>query len=86
MDRKELGERLLEWHRSSSDPIYAVGSYYFSDMVYPKKEIVENCIRNLTTELTGFQNLPTSAYNDLMIKDLSELVVEAERFLKEDYQ
>jgi len=51
MNRVELGERLQQWHKSSSDPIYAVGSFYFAGHVYPKKEIVENCIHNLTTNI-----------------------------------
>jgi|SRR6185295_7469793 len=51
MDRVELGERLQQWHSSMSDPIYAVGSFYFAGQVYPDKEIVENAISSLTSTL-----------------------------------
>lgn len=51
MDRVELGERLQQWHSSMSDPIYAVGSFYFAGQVYPKKEVVEDCISNLKKDI-----------------------------------
>ena len=51
MDRVNLGERLQQWHSSMHDPVYAVGSFYFADQVYPKKEIVEHCIRNLKEDI-----------------------------------
>jgi hypothetical protein len=51
MDRMELGERLCQWHSSMHDPIYAVGSFYVSDIRYPQKSIVEDAIHNLTSDL-----------------------------------
>lgn len=51
MDRRELGERLCNWHSSMHDPIYAVGSFYIDGTVYPKKEVVEDAISNLTKDL-----------------------------------
>lgn len=51
MNRKELGLRLQQWHASMYDPVYAVGSFYFSDQKYPKKEIVENALANLQGDL-----------------------------------
>lgn len=51
MERKELGERLCQWHSSMHDPIYAVGSFYFSGHVYPNKEIVEDAVRSITSTL-----------------------------------
>ncbi len=57
MDRVELGERMQQWHSSMGDPIYAVGSFYFSGQVYPDKEIVENAISNLTSDLERFQRM-----------------------------
>lgn len=40
-ERKKIGLAMQNWHSSMGDPIYAVGSYYFSDMEYPKREVVE---------------------------------------------
>lgn len=57
MDRVELGARLCQWHSSMHDPIYAVGSFYVSGQVYPKKEIVEDAISNLTSDLDKFQRM-----------------------------
>lgn len=51
MERWALGLRLQSWHSSSGDPIYAVGSYYFSDTVYPQKDVVEDALRNLRQDL-----------------------------------
>jgi hypothetical protein len=51
MTRRELGLRLMNWHSSMSDPIYAVGSFYFSGDVYPSKEVVEDCLSNLQKDL-----------------------------------
>jgi hypothetical protein len=34
-----------------SDPIYAVGSFYVSGQVYPKKSVVEDALHNLTRDL-----------------------------------
>lgn len=45
--RKSLGEKLQHWHSSGSDPIYAVGSFYFSGQVYPKREIVERALSSI---------------------------------------
>jgi len=47
MNRKKLGELLQQWHSSMSDPIYAVGSFYFSDWVYPNPLIVRDAIHSL---------------------------------------
>ena len=70
MDRVELGERLQQWHSSSHDPVYAVGSYYFAGHVYPKKEVVEDCLRNLTDDIEKFRKMlrgeKVSQYNSLM--------------------
>jgi len=51
MDREELGERMLNWHSSMSDPIYAVGSFYIDGQVYPKSDIVRDALHNLTKDL-----------------------------------
>lgn len=57
MDRTELGLRLQSWHASMSDPIYAVGSFYFSGHVYPKREVVEDAIHNLNSDLSKRQRM-----------------------------
>ncbi len=51
MERSELGLRMQSWHRSSGDPIYAVGSFYFSGQRYPKKEIADAALEKLKTLL-----------------------------------
>ena len=51
MNRHELAEKLLQWHASMNDPVYAVGSFYCSDKVYPDPKIVEDAISNLESEL-----------------------------------
>lgn len=57
MERTDLGLCLQEWHSSMSDPIYAVGSFYYAGMVYPKKEIVEDALSNLTADITKFRRM-----------------------------
>lgn len=51
LSRRKLGEKLLEWHSSMSDPVYAVGSFYYDDHVYPKADIVQEAIDNLEKDL-----------------------------------
>jgi hypothetical protein len=59
MNRQKLGCKLQEWHSGMNDPVYAVGSYYYADAVYPKKEIVADAIFNLQKDLN--QNLDMKA-------------------------
>jgi len=40
-ERQKIGEMMQHWHASSGDPIYAVGSYYFSDRAYPNPVVVD---------------------------------------------
>lgn len=51
MDREELGERMLNWHASMSDPIYAVGSFYVSGQVYPTQDTVQCALDSLQQDL-----------------------------------
>lgn len=46
-DMGEVGLKMLNWHSSGGDPIYAVGSYFFAGRDYPKRETVEDAIANL---------------------------------------
>jgi len=57
LSMSELGERMLHWHSSGGDPIYAVGSFYFSDMPYPDGEIVRRAHANLTHDLHEFERM-----------------------------
>jgi hypothetical protein len=57
LSRTELGSRLCEWHSSMNDPIYAVGSFYVSDNVYPDKGIVKNAIFALTSDLNQHKRM-----------------------------
>lgn len=45
--RRQLGLLMHNWHASQGDPIYAVGSFYYSGDVYPRKEIVEDALREV---------------------------------------
>ena len=47
LDRKKLGERLLQWHSSGGDPIYAVGSYFISGDCYPDKSVVQRALSGI---------------------------------------
>jgi hypothetical protein len=51
MERSDLGLRMQSWHRSMHDPIYAVGSYYFSGQRYPRKEIADAALESFKTLL-----------------------------------
>lgn len=57
MDRMELGTRLCQWHSSMNDPIYAVGSFYVSDLAYPDKKVVDDAVFNLTSNLKRFRRM-----------------------------
>lgn len=51
LDRAELGLRMQGWHASQADPIYAVGSFYFSGEVYPDRDVVDAALSGLECEL-----------------------------------
>lgn len=57
MNRTDLGERLCQWHSSMHDPIYAVGSFYVSNKVYPDKAVVERALSGLEKDLSEFQRM-----------------------------
>jgi hypothetical protein len=111
MNRVELGERMQQWHSSMHDPVYAVGSFYFSNQVYPDKAIVEHALRNMTEDIEKFQKMlrgeKVSEYKSFVgamvddvkawagytddqltdnVRDLTEIVSELKRFMKEDYK
>lgn len=39
-ERQKIGEMMQHWHSSGSDPIYAVGSFFFADKKYPDPTVV----------------------------------------------
>lgn len=43
-NRKRLGEMMQHWHSGQGDPIYAVGSYYYSGKPYPDPVVVERAL------------------------------------------
>ena len=49
--RHDAGERMLHWHRSGNDPVYAVGSFYLSDQDYPKRSVVTRALASLQEAL-----------------------------------
>lgn len=57
LTRTALGNRLLQWHSSQGDPIYAVGSFYIDGTVYPVAEVVEDAMRNITSDLRKFRKM-----------------------------
>jgi hypothetical protein len=52
MDRIQLGERLCQWHSSSADPIYAVGSFYVGGRKYPQLAVVVDALARVHDELS----------------------------------
>ncbi len=77
MDRIELGERLQQWHSSSSDPVYAVGSFYFADQRYPDKDVVISCLTNLEADISKFKKMlageKVSVYNEHYGRQVTDL-------------
>lgn len=57
MDRTELGERMLQWHGGQDDPVYAVGSFYVGNKIYPDPEIIEDALANLEMELSDNERM-----------------------------
>lgn len=49
--RKVLGERMQHWHSSGSDPIYAVGSFYFAGKQYPTRNVVEAALTRIVADI-----------------------------------
>ena len=51
--RQQVGLRLMNWHASQNDPIYAVGSTYFSEhgayRIYPQVSVLERAHSTLET-------------------------------------
>lgn len=41
------GSKMLNWHGSGGDPIYAVGSYHVAGSLHPQREMVEQAERGL---------------------------------------
>jgi hypothetical protein len=55
MNRIGIGIRLLNWHSSMHDPIYAVGSFYFGDKVYPDRDTVSDALQSVCKMLREFR-------------------------------
>lgn len=49
--RHFIGSMMCNWHASSGDPIYAVGSFYLSDRVHPQKWAVGNALEGIQRNL-----------------------------------
>ncbi len=84
VNRRRLGEKLLHWHSSGSDPIYAVGSFYIDDRPYPDKGVVENAL----TALNALEPRARAGEAGWTRRDATELrnIVGGLRFyLKHDY-
>lgn len=86
VERVTLGERLCQWHSSQGDPIYAVGSYYVSDRVYPDQEVVGDCLSRLEMYLSMAKAKRHPSKRDYeIIADLQELCDSVQQQAKEDY-
>jgi len=57
LSRRDLGFRMLDWHGGQGDPVYAVGSFYVDNKVYPKKEVVEDALGNLSSDLSQTERM-----------------------------
>lgn len=53
--RQQVGYRLMNWHRGMWDPVYAVGSTYFSESgafhIYPKLEVLQQARDQVENDL-----------------------------------
>lgn len=84
VERRRLGEKMLHWHSSGSDPIYAVGSFYVSNKPYPNRDIVERALH----EMNKTEPLARAGAHGWTKRDATELrnIVGGLRFyLKHDY-
>lgn len=57
LERTELGVRMHSWHSSMWDPIYMVGSLYYSGDKYPDKDIVQHALDNLLKLIDNNQRM-----------------------------
>lgn len=77
--RQELGALMHHWHASSGDPLYAVGSYYYSDMPYPNKGTVE------AAKVEAERILRRLSSNSPERRELRRIVRGLDHFLLADY-
>ncbi len=47
--RQQVGILMLDWHSGQGDPIYAVGSFYYSGDPYPRLDVMETAESRLDT-------------------------------------
>ncbi len=71
--KRECGSVLLQWHGSQGDPIYAVGSYFISDMDYPNLTVVESAAIELDKLRTLPPNLVETGYH-VELKEAAEFL------------
>lgn len=57
LERTELGVRMHSWHSSMWDPIYMVGSLYYSGDKYPDKDRVQRALDSLQKLLDNNQRM-----------------------------
>lgn len=91
MDRVALGLRMQQWHSSMSDPVYAVGSFYFADQVYPDKSVVEDALHSMEADIAKFRKMirgeKVSQYNQhfgRMVDDLKKFAGYTNKQLREN--
>jgi hypothetical protein len=53
MKLERLGELMQSWHSSESDPIYAVGSFFFAGRDYPDPNVVVAARDRIQSDLSG---------------------------------
>lgn len=53
--RQQIGYRMINWHRNMGDPVYYVGSTYFSEkgafQVYPDLEVLQRAMTHIEKDL-----------------------------------
>jgi DNA repair protein RadC len=77
-DRRELGIKMHEWHGGQGDPLYMVGSYYYTEQKYPDREIVERA----ETEIEKLLRTQTKRGEK---KDLRAILGGLRHFMATDY-
>lgn len=88
LSRRDLGELMLHWHSSQSDPIYAVGSYYVGGKEYPDPSVIVEARDEFKKELSEHERMlkkqPVMVYRQGRQVDLRTFAGYTDRQLKEN--
>ncbi len=73
VDLQALGEKMLHWHGSMGDPIYAVGSYFFSGKRHPQEGMEEKALSEFEKLLSLAETPEGAAHGGWSDDDVQEL-------------